>query len=438
MPITSIELTVAQRIIENHENMEHGEATKANKALIATLNDAEALETLKGLMAGPRNQIRHPVHGTTDLWRIAVENFRKRVSTDNAALSGIEVNGRMLLYKQLAHAYEMGLLLVEGQKITDESNVADTRRTYPELANLLYNHHMDDEKGKLEKGTAPNIWAYVTKLFYGKWIETDKLTTAAQRKLEKKLKLAEDRLRSFEIHPDGKFEEKTIFHVWQHDRSAEKYANVFRYLHTQKVAPADVADFIDNFAHQTYGNRLTGIEAKDRWDNRTQPTPKKLNDKTAQKREKQKAAYIARAESMDNGDVMEMAKPKKLPDAVQFGSAIFRVLGDNMVIVGYDAWEPEAYEKHLLARGKKMIDEENQIMEKQKQYEADQHNALLDVNTDLTNRLFAQHGDDIKMLIDAGIKPQAITEKLIEVIKGMAVVQPSTGHLEQFAVADPA
>ena len=50
---------------------------------------------------------------------------------------------------------------------------------------------------------------------------------------------------------------------WRHNRSAEKYANVFRYLSENDVPPETVADFIETFQHKTHGKKLDGIVQAD-------------------------------------------------------------------------------------------------------------------------------------------------------------------------------
>ena len=52
--------------------------------------------------------------------------------------------------------------------------------------------------------------------------------------------------------------------VWKHNRSAEKYASVFRYLLDNAVSPDGVAQHIENYEHQQYGRKINGIIAADR------------------------------------------------------------------------------------------------------------------------------------------------------------------------------
>lgn len=51
--------------------------------------------------------------------------------------------------------------------------------------------------------------------------------------------------------------------VWVHNRSAEKYAGVFRHLFENKVEPTKVALYIENYSHDEHGSKLNGIIAAD-------------------------------------------------------------------------------------------------------------------------------------------------------------------------------
>lgn len=51
--------------------------------------------------------------------------------------------------------------------------------------------------------------------------------------------------------------------VWSHNRSAEKYAGVFRHLFENKVPPSEVAHYIETYEHKDYGSKLNGMIAAD-------------------------------------------------------------------------------------------------------------------------------------------------------------------------------
>lgn len=51
--------------------------------------------------------------------------------------------------------------------------------------------------------------------------------------------------------------------VWKHNRSAEKYASVFRHLLDEKVPLDSVAQYIETYAHKEHGAKLNGIIAAD-------------------------------------------------------------------------------------------------------------------------------------------------------------------------------
>jgi len=330
------ENNIGHQVIENHENLSSGDAIRQNNLLVQNLSDDDALNTLKTLMSGPRSTTGAAVYGTNELWDRTIDNFRKRVVIDNQSITSHEVAGHTALYNQIAFAYELGLMLIKGHVIHANQSIQ-----YRELGTLLYNHHLRDEKANLEKRQFRNIWTYVTKLLYGKWIKIDDLDDKGKVKLARKMKVDTSKLLYFAENDEAKWDRETVFHAWEHDRSAEKYACVFRYLQTHGVQPSDVAKFIENFSDKNYGNKLAGIERKDRADNRQASSPKPLSENAR----KQRDEYKARGENPANSDVMELDKPDKLPDSVEFGRAMFKVVGEKLVIVGYDALGQADYDK---------------------------------------------------------------------------------------------
>lgn len=416
--------SIGAQVIENHENLSGADAIKENNLLVQGLNDTDALETLKTLMSGPRSVIGSAVSGTNELWERTIENFRQRVVVDNQSIAGHEVAGHTVLYNQLAYAYELGLMLVQGHVIHPNQPIQ-----YRELGMLLYRHHLKDEKENLEKGKFRNIWTYVTKLLYGKWIKIDDLDDKQKRKLARKLKLDTTNLLEFAENDNADWDKKTVFHAWEHDRSAEKYACVFRFLQNHDVQPSDAAKFIENFSDKDHGTKLAGIESKDRTDNRQNSTPKPLSENAI----KQRDEYKARGENPANGDVIELDKPDKLPDTVQFGRAMFKVVGKKLVIVGYDALEQGAYDKHVIARGKSMIEAEKIALEQHQATEKKLDGAAMDLGRALYQKLFDKHREQVSSMLAAGLNSDEIAEKLLGQLGMIEVVQNNTNHLQHFA-----
>jgi len=117
--------------------------------------------------------------------RIKFDDLKKTVAdfqtihllNDQTEMANFEDGGRNILYNQLAEAYRIGLLLLTPSNGTM-------------FCNLLTDAELKTEAKKYGDNKAPNPWAYVTKLLYGKWV--------------------------------SKQVSNTVFHVFEPNRSAEK------------------------------------------------------------------------------------------------------------------------------------------------------------------------------------------------------------------------
>lgn len=309
-----------------------------------------------------------------------IKRFKSHcIASDNKELDKLKVNGRVILYKQLAQAYQFGHAICKNVHTQDEFKVYLNESGRAELSK-----NFNEE----------NKWNIFTAVLYGNW-ET----------------------------VDGK-------EVFKRDRSAEKYANVLRCLMDNKVKSSEVVEFIQNFVGPDGERGILGMEKADRLKHRKQPKAQKPR---SQKQIDERNRVIARGESFGNDDVFEMPKPKALSDDVEYGRAVFKIVGDNMVIVGFDTWERPAYERHVIARGKDMIAEEAKIIQRQKDLEDKQRDSAREINSDFTSQLFGSDSGLATELLEAGVKPSDIAEKMIGVMKDMLVVQRNTTNLEQSA-----
>lgn len=257
-----------------------------------------------------------------DRIRELVKEFKeKSLVDDDATISKLKVAGRETLYNQLAEAYSFGLVCFSG--IYNKQSLAAILMEYD-----LHRHAADlSHKGRYNK------WNAITALLYGDWEQAE---TGCDDVL-----------------------------VYKRDRSAEKYAAVLAMLEQKEVKVADVVSFIMNYSItiKETGKKLKGIIALEKYYRASAPASS--NGNPAAPSPKQIASrnkYIARGESPGNDDVFETLKPTQLPDSVEYGRAIFKIVDDNMVIVGYEAWEQQQYEKHIVSRGKRMIAEEKAVL----------------------------------------------------------------------------
>ncbi|MBZ9649573.1 hypothetical protein K9B33_18715 [Sphingobium sp. 3R8] len=254
-----------------------------------------------------------------DLLYIVTEFREKSLVMGDRAMASYELKGRREVYNQISHAFQIAQTLLH-------------RSNQHHLENLLKECGMTAQAQAFEKKKGTNWWAYVCALLYGSWQEKD--------------------------------EEGSVFLVFERNRSAEKYGNVMRHLYENKVKANAAAMYIETFNDPVFGKALLGIERADRAKHAKQPKGGKLELK-------HKKGFIQRGESTDNDDVFYTDKPVGLPDAVEFGTATFKVFGSKLMIVGYERWEEERYEKHVIARGRKIKKLEDEVRAADKKRKAE-------------------------------------------------------------------
>lgn len=219
-----------------------------------------------------------------------------RLLNDQTNMVGLQVQGHAILYKQLAEAYRIGLILL-------------TRGNGTKFCRIMEENGMQKESEKYGNNKYTNPWNFVTKLLYGKWVE-------------KKVSC-------------------TVFEVYERDRSAEKYANIFRYLQNKEIEADKAADFITEFTHE-YGNGLHGIEKVDREENSSSKfeKPERNND-------------IAVGKNVDEDDVFTFDAPESLKD-VQFGTCFFEIKDSQIIMFGADELEEKEFNAMCAKRGRKI------------------------------------------------------------------------------------
>lgn len=318
---------------------------------------------------------------TVDDWMALVEAFRGEVTKTQKTLSKHEVAGRSILYKQLADAYKIGLELISDANPDQTTKYVQNFRV---LRHLMYRHSMskatknldvistnnhnrlwnsenpDEPQRELEPEISP--WVYIVKLLYGQWADSRKWTDVERQENGKSVGLNTDDVRDFLFNKDAPDVQPTSYQVWTANRSAEKYAVVFRYLHSQGKTPDEVASFIENYSHPTHGNRLRGIEAAGRAEANAGTVAKEPSKAVIDQRN----AYVVRAENRKNLDVFAVEKPNTWPSKVAYAKAVLKVDGDELVIVGFKEMDEKAYTNHAVKLGKPLLDEENKKAAKKK------------------------------------------------------------------------
>lgn len=229
-----------------------------------------------------------------------VTDFREvRLADDQQKMVKFEVAGQAVLYSQLAEAYRIGLILLDHKNGTM-------------FCNLMSSHNMVEQSKKYGNNNYNNAWLFVTKLLYGSWEE--------------------------------KTISNTVFHVFEHNRSAEKYANVLRYLSDLEKKPEEVADFIANFEYTNAKNvvvrKLQGLEIADR----------EANTKSGSSPDN--STQLTLGTSRAEPDVMGIQLPAELDPEIEYGSCFFKVENKQMIIFGATKLEEGEFKKLAIARGK--------------------------------------------------------------------------------------
>lgn len=231
-----------------------------------------------------------------------VTDFREvRLADDQQKMGKFEVAGQAVLYSQIAEAYRIGLILME-------------HKNAMMFINLMKSHNMVDQSTKYANNNYTNRWLFVTKLLYGSWEE--------------------------------KTISNTVFHVWQHDRSSEKYANVLRHLEELEKKPEEVADFIPTFEYTNKDGitvrKLQGLEVADR----------EANAKAGSKPDHSESLTLGVSRS--EHDVAGIPLPAELDPTIEYGSCFFKVEAGQMIVFGATKLDETQFNALAIARGKEI------------------------------------------------------------------------------------
>lgn len=224
--------------------------------------------------------------------------IQNRISTDEAEMLSIREQGRAVLYNQLAEAYRIGLILVEPKNRI-------------EFCKILSKYNLDGDAERLANGKFKNIWSYVTNLLYRK------------------------------ISEDG-----LIFEI---NRSSEKYANVFRYLHTQGVSADEAANYIANFKGAT-ANGLLGLERADR----------EANSKGSSDNATKSVEHVEYGRSPAIDDVVQFDMPsfwcdeKRFTAESQYGMCWFEVRDGRVYLFDRHSIDAGRFKALAEARGRRI------------------------------------------------------------------------------------
>lgn len=211
-----------------------------------------------------------------------VSEFKtNRLNGDHTKMASLQVQGRKVLYEQIAEAYRIGQILLS------PSNKGPFHR-------YLLSLGFEKEAATFDKGKTKNRWLLVTKVLYGEW----KTYT-------------DFHLASFSADKEG----VTVF---QPNRSSEKYANVLRRLWDQTVAVEKAAEYIENFDEPEYGAGLVGMERIDR--------------ATYADATKDGNSKLDHLETGLNAISFSMPKPAEISADVKFGVMLFETGEDNLTV----------------------------------------------------------------------------------------------------------
>ncbi len=257
-----------------------------NNELNTTLDETVMVEPIVEVSEEP---------ALTPVERIVV-SFRDRMVMDNGSLLDLQVKGLSIVWQQIAAAYELILT------IFDPGNADDYKAV---LARC----------GIPASGLKGNKFLPVTKLLFGSFTNED------------------GTLAPWDSAQDSIFET---------DRSAEKYACVFRYFDHKGIPACDVFDAIKNFDEAPYGRNLKGIEAKDR-----------ATNGKGSKSDVSDADAISLGADVQLADVFEFERPEGI--TADQGVALFRVVGSRIFLLGHEELNDADFNKKALARGKKLI-----------------------------------------------------------------------------------
>jgi hypothetical protein len=223
-----------------------------------------------------------------------VNDFQAATVTNRSELDAITLNGRQKVWENIAEA------VLIAQKIIKPENKDDYHAA-------LKAHGIDVPT----EGKKVNPYGPVVKLLYGDWKDDQA-------------------------------------NVFQPNRSAEKYACVFRYFSTPARRGkfdtiALIVKHIETFSEPAFGSNLKGIEAKDRSENKkTGGTPKAASTDN----------YDLGLRP-DKGEVARLGeRPEFVPEDVSFGKLWFRMVDGEVIVMGYQEVSEDTFKALAVKRGK--------------------------------------------------------------------------------------
>jgi hypothetical protein len=228
-----------------------------------------------------------------------VTSFRKATDQHRTVLDSITLDGRRKVWENVAEA------ALIAQEILKPENKGDYH------AALLAHGLAAPVDGK-----KVNPYTLVVKLLYGEW----------------------------------KDEQANVF---QPNRSAEKYACVFRYFAKRRGkfdTIALIAKHIETYSDPTHGSNMRGIEAQDRAEHKkSSSTPKAASNDNFELGEK-----------LDRGEVARLDKrPEFIPEEVSYGKLWFRMVDGEVIVMGYEEVTDQTYKTLATKRGKAIREAHN-------------------------------------------------------------------------------
>ncbi|BDD65034.1 hypothetical protein Sj15T_00550 [Sphingobium sp. TA15] len=282
----------------------------------------------------------------------------------------------------------------------------------------------DAVQRELQEEISP--WVQVVKLLYGKWIDTTKMTDTEKKAYAETIGI-KGNLSQFATIKNPAAEAKSAYQEWSPNRSAEKYAVVFRYMHDNGITPDEVASYIETFNLSPYGAKLLGIERAGRAAANAGKTAKPESKEVIDKRN----AYVARAEARKNWNVFAVEKPNTFPSKLTYARAVLKQEGDELVIILVDdadkPMEESAYVNLAVKLGKPLLDKENeQAAERSKQVD----------EASKSRELHLTHGPLARKLAELkadGADGGAIAEKVMALLEAEEKKLAGTKAIEGFA-----
>jgi len=247
-------------------------------------------------------ELKKPIKIDFDELKQLVADFRDvRLADDQQKMAKFEVAGQSVLYCQIAEAYRIGLILLD-------------HKNGSMFCRLMESHNMVEQSKKYGNNNYNNPWTFVTNLLYGSW---------AEQKVS-----------------------NTVFQVFEHNRSAEKYANVLRYLSELEKKPEEVADFIATFEYTNSKSivvrKLQGLEIADR----------EANTKSGSKPDNSQTLTLGTSRS--EHDVASVPLPAELDPTIEYGSCFFKVEAGQMIVFGATKLDETQFNALAIARGKEI------------------------------------------------------------------------------------